>query len=84
MVCCNSSLCPQSAQAEIEGHLKTAELLAAKGDTKGQKDQIVSELVKVHQRFQGRINEYQMLLKMTIEFYRHIGQVCGELGSVHR
>ncbi|XP_012936768.1 uncharacterized protein LOC101859779, partial [Aplysia californica] len=65
----------QEAQAEIEGHLKTAELLAAKGDTKGQKDQIVNELIKVHQRFQGRINEYQILLKMTIEFYRHIGQL---------
>ncbi|CAG5126015.1 unnamed protein product [Candidula unifasciata] len=65
----------QEAQAKIEEHLKTAELLSLKGDTKGQKDQIINELVKVHQRFQSRINEYQILLKMTIEFYKHIAQL---------
>lgn len=65
----------QEAQAKIEDHIKTAELLGLKGDTKGQKDQIINELIKVHQRFQARINEYQLLLKMTIEFYKHIGQV---------
>ncbi|BFZ21917.1 hypothetical protein BsWGS_24956 [Bradybaena similaris] len=65
----------KEAQAKIEEHLKTAELLSLKGDTKGQKDQIINELVKVHQRFQSRINEYQILLKMTIEFYKHIAQL---------
>ncbi|RUS90398.1 hypothetical protein EGW08_001893, partial [Elysia chlorotica] len=65
----------QESQAKIEEHLKTAEMLAAKGDTKGQKDQIVNELLKVHQRFQARINEYQILIKMTLEFYKHIGEL---------
>lgn len=65
----------QQAQGEIEEHLKTAELLSLKGDTKGQKDQIINELVKVHHRFQARIHEYQILLKMTIQFFRNLDQV---------
>ncbi|XP_064598296.1 coiled-coil domain-containing protein 141-like isoform X2 [Liolophura sinensis] len=60
---------------EIEKHLKTAEMLGFKGDTKGQKDQIVNELVRVHQRFQARIHEYQLLLKMTIQFFQNLHQV---------
>lgn len=55
--------------------MKTAEELASKGDTKGQKDQIINELVKVHQRFQARITEYQILLKMTIQFFGSLHQV---------
>lgn len=65
----------QKAKEEIENHLKTAELLSLKGDTKGEKDKIISELVKVHQRFQARINEYQILLKMTITFFKNLHQV---------
>ncbi|XP_013393635.1 titin [Lingula anatina] len=65
----------KKAQAEIEKHLQTAEMLALKGDTKGQKDQIVNELLKVHQRFQARITEYQILLNMTIQFYKNLHQV---------
>ena len=65
----------QKAQEEIEKHLSTAELLSLKGDTKGQKDQIVNELIKVHQRFTARIHEYQILLKMTIQFFRNLDQV---------
>ena len=66
---------PQKAQAEIEEHLKTAEMLSLKGDTRGQKEQIVNELIKVHQRFQARIHEYQILLKMTIQFFKNLDQV---------
>lgn len=65
----------QKVTEEIEKHLKTAEMLGFKGDTKGQKDQIVNELVRVHQRFQARINEYQLLLKMTIQFFQNLHQV---------
>ena len=65
----------QKAQQEVEGHLKTAELLSLKGDTKGQKDQIVNELLKVHTRFQARIAEYQVLLNMTIGFYKNLNKV---------
>ena len=65
----------QKAQLEIETHLKTAELLSLKGDTKGEKEQIVNELLKVHTRFQARITEYQLLLNMTIKFFEHLKQV---------
>lgn len=66
----------QKAQEEIEERLKTAEMLALKGDTRGQKEQIVNELIRVHQRFQARMNEYQILIKMTIEFFKNVSQVC--------
>ena len=65
----------QSAQEEIEERLKTAELLSLKGNTRGQKEQIVNELIRVHQRFQARMNEYQLLIKMTIEFFKNVSQV---------
>ncbi|XP_046554795.1 uncharacterized protein LOC124264120 [Haliotis rubra] len=65
----------KKAKEDIENHLKTAELLSLKGDTKGEKDKIISELVKVHQRFQARINEYQILLKMTITFFKNLHQL---------
>lgn len=65
----------QKAQAEIEKHLMTAEMLSMKKDTKGQKDQIVNELLKVHTRFQARITEYQVLLNMTIRFFENLSKV---------
>ena len=65
----------QKAQTEIEEHLKTAEMLSLKGDTKGQKDQIVNELLKVHTRFQARITEYQLLINMSIKFFKNLSQV---------
>lgn len=66
----------QKAQEAIEDHLKTAEVLSLKGDTRGQRDQIVNELLKIHTRFQARINEYQILLNMTIKFFQNLHQVC--------
>ncbi|XP_074642495.1 uncharacterized protein LOC141899810 [Tubulanus polymorphus] len=65
----------KKAQEEVDEHLKTAEMLALKGDTKGQKDQIVNELLKVHQRFQARIGEYKTLLTMTIAFFKNLEQL---------
>lgn len=72
----------QKAQEEIEERLKTAEMLALKGDTRGQKEQIVNELIRVHQRFQARMNEYQVLIKMTIEFFKNVSQVGSQLMAV--
>ena len=65
----------QKAQDEVERHLKAAELLSLKGDTRGQKEQIVNELLKVHTRFQARITEYQVLLNMTVKFFQNLGQL---------
>ena len=76
---CSQLFVAQKAQEEIEKHLKTAELLSLKGDTKGEKEKIVNELLKVHTRFQARITEYQLLLNMTIKFFEHLKQV-----GVHR
>ncbi len=71
----NCFLPVQKAQADIEEHLKTAEMLSLKGDTQGQKEQIINELLKVHTRFQARITEYQVLLSMTIKFFKNLNQV---------
>lgn len=65
----------QKAQEEVEKHLKTAELLSLQGDTQGQRDQLVNELLRVHTRFQARINEYQILLKMTVKFFEDLREV---------
>lgn len=65
----------QQAKEEVEKQLKTAEMLSLKGDTRGQKDQIINELLKVHDRFQARITEYQVLLKMTVTFFKNLRQV---------
>ncbi|XP_060064415.1 titin-like, partial [Ylistrum balloti] len=65
----------ESAIEELDKHLSTAELMEMKGDTKGQKDMIVNELVKVRQRFQARIHEYRILIKMTIQFFRNLDQL---------
>lgn len=65
----------QKAQEEVEKHLKTAELLSLQGDTQGQRDQLVNELLRVHTRFQARINEYQILLNMTVKFFENLREV---------
>lgn len=69
----------QKAQADIEGHLRTAETLSLRGDTHGQKEQIVSELIKVNTRFQARVAEYQVLLNMTTKFFKNLNQVLERL-----
>ena len=65
----------QKVQEEVEKHLKTAEMLGLRGDTHGQRDQIISDLLKVHTRFQARITEYQVLLNMTAKFFKNLEQV---------
>jgi len=74
----------QRAQDEVEKHLKTAEMLILQGDTKGQRDQIISELLRVHTRFQGRIGEYQTLLRMAIKFFESLGQVDKLIDSTEK
>jgi hypothetical protein len=60
---------------EVEKHLKTVELLSLKGDTHGQRDQIVNELLKAHTRFLARIGEYRFLLNMSEKFFENLDQV---------
>lgn len=59
----------------MEALLKSAELLALKGDTHGQRDQIVNELLRVHTRMQARVNEYRILLGMAVRFYEDLSKV---------
>ena len=68
----------------MERLLKRAEVLSLQGDTGGQKDAIVNELLKVHSRFQARIAEYQLLLNMTIQFFKNLAQVRTATRRRHR
>ena len=71
---CVTCVC-QKAQEEVEGLLKTAEMLALKGDTQGQRDQIINELMRVHTRFQARVSEYRTLLNMAVKFFQDLSKV---------
>lgn len=55
--------------------LKTAEMLAAKGDTGGEKEQIVERLTSAHHRFMNRVGEYQIVLTLSIDFYQKVNKV---------
>jgi len=50
-------------------------MLSLKGNTGGEHDLIINELIKVHQRFQARISEYRTLLTMSIKFYKDLEEV---------
>ena len=65
----------QKVDDKIENCVHTAEVLGLKGDTKGEKEHIVDDLMKVHHRFQERLTEYKVLLKMTIAFFVDIKEV---------
>ena len=65
----------QKAQEEVEALLKTAEMLALKGDTQGQREQIINELMRVHTRFQARVSEYRVLLNMAVKFFQDLSKV---------
>ena len=66
----------QKATEDVEKHLKTADLLAMKGDTHGQRDQIVNDLLKIHTRFLARVGGYRFLLNMSEKFFQNLDQVC--------
>jgi hypothetical protein len=63
--------------------MTTGEMLLMKGDTRGQLDQIMNELTKVYHRFKARIHEYHILVKMTIQFFRNLDQVCKTENTVN-
>jgi len=55
--------------------LKKAELLSLKGNTRGQRDELVNEILKVHTRFTARLGEYRFLLNMAEKFFNNLAQV---------
>ena len=65
----------QKIHESVERILKEVEILSVKGDTKGQREQVTNELLRVHTRFQARLNEYKVLLVMTHNFYEHLQQL---------
>ena len=47
------------------------------GDTGGEKEGVVDELVQTHTRFQSRLSEYVTLLEMTLNFFTNLEEVGG-------
>lgn len=46
-----------------------------RGETNGQKEQIVNELVKVHQQYLSRINQTRSLLHTMINYYKNTSKL---------
>ncbi len=65
----------QETTREVEDRLRTAEQLALRGETHGQKDQIVNELVKVHQQYLSRINQTRSFLHTMINYYKNTSKI---------
>ncbi|XP_066996542.2 titin isoform X1 [Anabrus simplex] len=65
----------KKAQAEIELRVKTAENLALKGDSHGQKEIIIDKLMELHNKLTLTITEYQILLQMLISFFKNLSEV---------
>ncbi|KAJ4429612.1 hypothetical protein ANN_21798 [Periplaneta americana] len=63
------------AQTEVELRIKTAETLAQKGDTHGQKEAIVESLMELHNKLQVIITDYQVLLQMLISFFKNLAEL---------
>nr|CAD7442106.1 unnamed protein product [Timema bartmani] len=63
------------AQTEIELRIKTADSLAQKGDSQGEKDTVVGKLTEQHEKLQGIVTEYQVLLQMLIAFFKNLAEV---------
>ena len=59
--------------------MKKAELLSLKGNTRGQRDELVNEILKVHTRFTARLGEYRFLLNMAEKFFNNLSQVTDKM-----
>jgi CII-binding regulator of phage lambda lysogenization HflD len=49
------------------------------GETNGQKEQIVNELVKIHQQYLSKINQTRSLLHTIINYYKNISKIETQL-----
>lgn len=67
--------CSQEMTREVEDRLTTAEQLGLRGDTHGQKEEIVNELVKVHQQYLTRINHTRSFLHTMINYYKNTTKI---------
>jgi len=73
----------QKAQDDTEKLLKIAELLSLKGNTRGHRDELVNEILKVHTRFTARVGEYRFLLNMAEKFFNNLSQVLLLFHCIH-
>ncbi|CAF3449488.1 unnamed protein product [Rotaria socialis] len=65
----------QEITREVEDRLKTAEQLGARGETNGQKEQIVNELIKTQQQFLTRINQTRSFLHTMVNYYKNASKM---------
>ncbi|CAF2499044.1 unnamed protein product [Rotaria sp. Silwood2] len=65
----------QETTREVEDRLRTAEQLGMRGETNGQKEQIVNELVKVHQQFLSHISQTRSFLHIMINYYKNTSKI---------
>ncbi len=65
----------QEITREVEDRLRTAEQLGMRGETHGQKEQIVNELVKMHQQYLSRINLTRSFLHTMINYYKNTSKI---------
>lgn len=71
----NRKIYLQKIKSDIERLINVAETLGARGDTHGQKEQIVDELAKRAHRFQARIEEYETLLRRATSFFANLREL---------
>ncbi|VDP43556.1 unnamed protein product [Soboliphyme baturini] len=65
----------KSAQEEATARLRQIEKVGVKGDTQGQKDSLVDELVRSSQRLQKCTTDYEILSTMTVTFFRNLQRI---------
>lgn len=69
----------QEMTREVEDRLRTAEQLGMRGETNGQKEHIVNELVNIHQQFLTRINHTRSFLHSIINYYKNTTKIETQL-----
>ncbi|UJR28306.1 hypothetical protein I4U23_009551 [Adineta vaga] len=69
----------QETTREIEDRLRTAEQLNMRGETNGQKEQIVNELIKAQQQYLSRINHTRSFLHTMINYYKNTSKIETQL-----
>ncbi|KAK1166190.1 coiled-coil domain-containing protein 141-like [Acipenser oxyrinchus oxyrinchus] len=60
----------QQLNAEVEYMVKISELLVLKGIPVKENNEMVAELLHIHQRVKERINEYEAVLNRTVKFHQ--------------
>lgn len=65
----------------MEDRLRTAEQLGMRGETNGQKEQIVNDLVKTHQQYLSRISQTRSFLHTMINYYKNTSKIESQMIS---